>query len=357
VKLSPFDVEAGADTLPPLLSYDPYTPLEHYIKLRELFGFSVTDSRYLPLLDSVLSHPFTSLSLPALTLKYWREWERGRGTPLPPFPFAPVKGSCAHQCQLALLWGAMGEKTGGVEWKEAAEALAQKWIPFLESGFLTLGSTEKEYEREEHQICADLMLQREVGEVKDPFLAFLASCSKGFSRTGVEKKSLVYSPFPPQVGAFSHRSISIPAFGPQGPLLSDASLCGASLVEKGWFQAMGNQEAWFHLQNREGEIGFSIQSRGVSMQAPLFWVFYIRAEECVIGSQRFRPQHLGRFQGEAREVILRSGIDQVIVQADHPMQAQLIPLAGQGCFWDASFLLAFQWPVLAGNFGFRFNSI
>lgn len=352
------ETEVGGAELPPPLFHDPYTPLEHYLKVRELFGISRENPKYLPSLDSALAHPFTVLSLPALTLKYWRAWDLGTGVKLPPFPFASAAIPCAHQLQLALLWTAMGEKTGEATWQEAANVLAVKWVPLLQKGLFTLGSSEREYGEEEHQLSSDLLLQKEVGPLADPFFAFLSKIRPPLIVPATlgsgGKSALAYSPSPPQVGAFRHGSILIPAFGPQGPLLSDATLFGANLVERGWHQPTASKETWFHLQERE--LGFSVQSIGAPLETPLFWVFYIRAEECEVGTQRFRPQHLQRFQGEAVEVSIRAGTDEIILQADHPMQAQLIPLAGKGCFWESSFLLAFQWPAVSGSFGFRFAS-
>ncbi len=132
------------------------------------------------------------------------------------------------------------------------------------------------------------------------------------------------------------------AFGPQAFPLSDLNRFGIyGTAEEGWVRTFALPEVWFHLQTERQEALSRLALRfvGLKPETPLAFVFYVQAQTCQIGNQTLKPKSLQRFQGEASAALFEGKLK---IESSQIHKTQVIPLAGEGCFWNADFLLAFE---------------
>jgi hypothetical protein len=153
--------------------------------------------------------------------------------------------------------------------------------------------------------------------------------------------------------------LEMPAFGPQMTPFSDTSRFGieGSLREERWFCASAYKEIWFQLEPSAQEKGcsFSLQAMGLTPAAPIAWVFYVRADICHIQGKAYKPKSLNRFLGEEQRVQFSTHSTHLWVDLDRPLKLELIPLAGEGPFWGASFLLAVWLAPHTGKVSFSLH--
>jgi hypothetical protein len=250
--------------------------------------------------------------------------------------------SFAARCQLALLTGS------------SADAL----LPLIEEGFTTLWSRENQYNPVETELSVNLLLRalgkKDFPPPTDPYFAWLYEQNP---RIEPLEAALDYQLFKEddaalvltqqvQAGAFRLGSIQVVSFGPHTPPLSHSDLYGISGGDNGWVCAKGDKASWFHIAATDAR-SFTIQS---ITEHPIPFAFYVRADTCEVGGKLFRPKNLQRFEG----TVQIAKFSHLHFTVDRPLTAELIPLAGEGSFWGASFLLAFHIPPNSGKIKFGY---
>jgi hypothetical protein len=278
---------------------------------------------------------------------------------LPPLRRIPSVLPIAERCQLALLLGIAGEE---------GEALGRKLLPFL--SFPTLWCPEGAYREKEALWSIALLLRAfgkfvAIGDRPDPFFVALAKNMPRWESAEGEPADVdaFISRGPASVAAFAtagekiplgaalFHSLEIPAFGPHAYPLSDPSLFGIrrSFPDRRWAAAAGKPDVWFEIDPDLSRGLLQTRFLGHSMENPIAFAFFIKAERAEIERASFLPKSLQRYSGGAKRVeFSRRGIRTAIVCEQAP-KMELIPLAGEGCFWNADFLLAFEIPPFDGR--------
>ncbi len=148
--------------------------------------------------------------------------------------------------------------------------------------------------------------------------------------------------------------VSIPTFGPQQLPLGDSNRFGIALdspldaeivsnQEKsslnGWTRCYGERDAWLHFATTitPNAISLSVKSIG---NEQLQMVFYVQAKKCVLGDgSQFFPGELRSYEGVQNTITF----DQCAhFRCKEKSKIHLIPLSGDDCFWNANFLLSFD---------------
>ncbi len=140
------------------------------------------------------------------------------------------------------------------------------------------------------------------------------------------------------LGVILVQDVEVRAFGPQG---SDLHFGIDGKGSNGWVQTAPYPEIWMemkHSVNQEGALGLEFRFVGVKPEEKLSLAFYVKAQSCKIGNEEFKPKSLRRFQGETKSVLFNK---KVLIESSEPRRVELIPLAGEGCFWDSEFLLSY----------------
>ncbi len=145
------------------------------------------------------------------------------------------------------------------------------------------------------------------------------------------------------LGAMKCGSFEIPAFGPQLHPLSDVQMFGCHRTDTQWSCLSAQKEIWFEYECTDQ--GFMTRFVGMTSAVPVFFVFYVKAEQAIVGQEIFLPRSLQRYHDASKTVTFQSNGDSFSIENQVPTKLQLIPLAGNGCFWDSDFLLAFEIPV------------
>jgi hypothetical protein len=252
-------------------------------------------------------------------------------------------------CQLALLWSIAG-------FSKEASALAHSILPLVH--FPTLWAREEEYDERESALSLSFFSSNgeEKGRDETPFFRAISSLFSGFD---VPCSIESFSPEPlffhtPDIqgaltllgrgtplGTFQAKGADVRAFGPQALPLSDSKQFGIERSLKGkdgWTRVFACPEVW--LQTKKFfENGLDVRFVGLQATTSLNFSFYIKASSAQIGTSRFSPKNLTRYQGESKPVIFA---DQFSMESVLPTRMELIPLAGEGCFWGAEFLLTFE---------------
>ncbi len=244
-------------------------------------------------------------------------------------------GSLSQLCQLALLW-----QEAGFE-KEAGQ-LAH-WLSSLEE-FIALWCSEKEFDEEKTRHCFSLLTKIEpipgwkpdfeVMVFKDlPIYAAFTWVGKGTS-----------------LGAIWANGVEIRAFGPQA-----LSLCfgiqGKGI--DGWSRCFALPEVWLRISPRWEEGKFDLYFVGLTLETPVTFAFYVKAPSCEIGGECFKPKSLRRFSGEGKAVRFGS----LAIESREMHRIQIIPLAGEGCFWNCDFLVSFEIHPLTPQVSFSIHKI
>ncbi len=371
-----------------LQTADPKTPLEHYRRVRHLFASPGSGE----LLKMALSSPWSSQFLPTQLLK---QWDASPTAP-PLFPVQLPSGAAplyqggfpriAECCQLALLWSLYARKRGMAAFQLAAEKLAGWLLPLIESRLTTLWTIESQYdERETALSCALLLMAcgKEADQFyredlpKDPFFRFLFQSEP---KIEVREKALAEPLLGYRLiqsadsllalslcgkgtaaGAMRIGSLVIPAFGPQGAPLSDSTLFGVdtTLSDRGWFRPAASSETWFQMQPKVEAQGISIswQQIGMDPKKPIALSFYLSADTAILNNKHFKPKSLQKFSGESNRADFEVGGLTVAFVFDRALRMELIPLAGEGCFWGTSFLFALWLPPFDGTLSFQIRPV
>ena len=78
---------------------------------------------------------------------------------------------------------------------------------------------------------------------------------------------------------------------------------------------------------------------GLKPENPQHIAFYVKAKQASVESQIFLPKSLKRFKAQASRVVFENHLH---LEPSTPLNSQVIPLAGEGCYWDSGFLILFE---------------
>jgi hypothetical protein len=118
----------------------------------------------------------------------------------------------------------------------------------------------------------------------------------------------------------------------------------------GWSRCYQNKEIWFSLNAAAHPQAVRLDIRWAGLKssplsekpsaATYALVFYIKAAACALedGSMLY-PKGLHRYQGKCQKIVFDKTMQ---IECSQIMNVQVIPLAGFGCFWNATFLVAFE---------------
>lgn len=256
---------------------------------------------------------------------------------------------------------------------EDGQALGRKLFPLL--SFPSLWCSEHGYHREEAHQGSRLLLQAFGKEPIHPIgessyfralAKMLPRMQEGASREeeiahsfelgeGIQNAFVMLGEKVP-LGAMRKGRIAIPSFGPQVHPLNDPDLFGIyrTIPHTRWAAVSAKREIWFEyfqsLQSQDLEVRFF----GLTPERALSFVFYIKAEVARVDQETYLPKSLQRYCGMAKKVCFESSGDHFSIENMCPSKMEIIPLAGNGCFWDADFLLGFEIPIHDGRVVFRF---
>jgi hypothetical protein len=272
---------------------------------------------------------------------------------------------------------------------EAASQLA-KWLLklALEKPLLSLFCREKEFNEAEGLVSFALLF-RALGKEKeagnylkkvtspiDPFFQALALRSPVFS---VEAASLIDSKKglaihqadkittaialtgkETSLGACLAGDVEIRAMGPQVLPIGSKGKFGIQRSVDGdplenWTRCAGFLECWVEVKADAENL--SLNFVGVRAEELLGYVFYIKADECRVGSELFKPKSLKRYSGAASRFVFSSKGSRLQIDAEHSHKVQLIPLAGEGGYWNSSFILSFEIHPFQTRADFKIKSI
>lgn len=163
------------------------------------------------------------------------------------------------------------------------------------------------------------------------------------------------------LGALSFHKMRIVSFGPQRFPLSDISSFGIDQknveAESHKIELMSSDQksfirGWVHLpdssqwmqvtaESEKGRSSLQCYLRG-SREEEVALVFYVRASVCEIPPAiSIYPQSLDHFRGMLKTISFSDNRSKITFRTSVEEEVQLIPLVGEGYFWDADFLLSF----------------
>lgn len=146
------------------------------------------------------------------------------------------------------------------------------------------------------------------------------------------------------LGAISSQNIAVPALGPQAYPLNNPWLLGVDRViaHRDWAGVSAYPEIWM-----ETSYTPDLEARffGLKGETPLAFVFYVQAKKAELGSDVYLSKSLRRYKDKSQKVTFEREGSQFSIENRFSCKMELIPLAGDGSFWNADFLLAFEIPV------------
>jgi len=180
------------------------------------------------------------------------------------------------------------------------------------------------------------------------------------------------------LGALHKTDVRIVSFGPHRTPLGDPDCYGIyrtcsfhqpfrdiELVKtsdnfalKGWTRILSSDMArggmpgltinlpsrhWLYFCAEGGENGVLLTSRLLKQgdESPLFFTYFIKADQVRIGSALFSPGTLHQYRGENREMLFEKRGETLFLKPHMKGEMCVIPLAGGNHFWGADFLVAF----------------
>lgn len=236
--------------------------------------------------------------------------------------------------RLAILW-----KEAGFE-KEAFEL--NEWVSSL-APFPTLWCSESDYkEAKELNFLNSVQFQTNSSNSFGINLNLL-ECGTVSAVLTLDGKGT-------SLGVIRSKSVEIRAFGPQSPSLQ-FGIQGRGL--QGWTHTAAYPEVWLEMKGvaLSDTIRLDLRFVGITLDTPLFFAFYVKAQSCEIGKEKLKPKGLRRYQGSGDALIFDN---QLKIKLDHSCSIQVIPLAGEGCFWDADFLVLFPLNPFLSQVAFSF---
>jgi hypothetical protein len=240
-------------------------------------------------------------------------------------------------CHLAHIWDEAGFK------REAAD-LAHHLL--LLQKFPTFWCPEKEFDEKKIEEAFSLLanIYRIEPQYSDPAgytLLENGSISAALTLTGNGTS----------LGVIRFNEIEVRAMGPQAAGLS-FGIQGKGM--DGWTRTRALNEVWLEMKPvlKEKELQLKFNFVGLKPQTPLFLALYMKAKSCEIGGKSYLPKSLHRFNGETKDLSFEKKLH---IECDIPHKTEIIPLAGEGCFWDAEFLVQFEISPNASQPTFTFK--
>lgn len=181
------------------------------------------------------------------------------------------------------------------------------------------------------------------------------------------------------IGTIKIANVEIRAFGPQKFPLSDMKGFGIAQISahtptiqcnsdgfslSGWTRCFADPTIWLSL-NANGNsqsVQMAIRWFGVEPNpvleniesAPFAMAFYVRATSCTLEDGTvLLPQSLRRFEGKIKKMMFDKD---VTIECFEGLSVQVIPLAGFGSFWGATFLISFEFSALQNQAYFTIRS-
>jgi|GEM_PF-4512629 len=72
------------------------------------------------------------------------------------------------------------------------------------------------------------------------------------------------------------------------------------------------------------------------------FAFYVNANLCKVQDKIIEKRSLHHYSGESGAVSIQGDYGEIKLEPDSKNELHIIPLAGDGCFWDADFLIAYE---------------
>ncbi|MBF8262552.1 MAG: hypothetical protein HW387_217 [Parachlamydiales bacterium] len=174
------------------------------------------------------------------------------------------------------------------------------------------------------------------------------------------------------LGVMRFHSVEIPSFGPHRFPLSDLNGFGIAQIGahraeiaadpellslNGWTRCYGHKDIWMQVQARATIQGADVNVRWVGIEpqtsGPFFMVFYVKADSCQLedGTQ-IQPRSMQKYEGTSQKIILNQSVQ---IECSEMLNMQVIPLAGSGCFWNSTFLVAFEFTSSQNQASYLFR--
>jgi hypothetical protein len=155
------------------------------------------------------------------------------------------------------------------------------------------------------------------------------------------------------LGAIRFGSARICAFGPQMGSQGDSQFFGLAQFPlnvgapcdgrlEGWTRCFGAREVWLHLNARVDteRVVFGVRFLGIGSGNTVRMVFYVDADSCTLEDGTvLRPGNLQRARQKGLSILFNESVQ---FACSESFEMEIIPLAGQGCYWDSSFLVSFE---------------
>ena len=264
---------------------------------------------------------------------YLRSRKMGRTTPpyIPTISLLPV-----HKlCELALLWQE-------AEFTKEAGELASWLLPF--ERFPALWCPEKQFDEKQ---AASLFSQLKKIE---PIAGKGPDFDVDVLSHGAFEAAFTLSGNGTSMGMIRNGDVEIRALGPQSESLK-FGIQGHGM--HGWARCFAAPEVWVETKREwtDDQIKMDYRFVGLQPEEPFFFAFYVKAGSCQIGSEVLKPKSLRRFNGEGSQVRL----NRTVIESSMVHKIQVIPLAGEGCFWDCEFLVSFEIHPIAPQASFSIS--
>ena len=241
----------------------------------------------------------------------------------PPFIPSVARLPVSQLCELAVLWGLIGE-----------EAAASELIRSLPFDFPWVWSREEEFNEAETKKNLDILRPE----------ALMSSPRWSLIDAGPLRAALTFEGDGTGLGAIVGPEVEIRAFGPQKLPLQGSKGFGIRPIahhEGRWSSPSAVPEIWSDLKmvGQEGKLTLDLVFTGLKTEEPLGFVFYIHAQTAQVGTEIIKPKSLQRYCGEARPVLFQQHLK---LESHFGGKMELIPLAGANGFWNCEYLLAFE---------------
>jgi hypothetical protein len=237
----------------------------------------------------------------------------------PPYIPSWALMSIQKQCQLALLW-----QEGGFL-KEARELWG--WLSPLKS-FPCLWCPESEFDEEKtRNAFAEL-------QNLEPIFGWKPDCDLTLLEWEGGCAALTLDGRGTSLGMIQC-GMQVRSFGPQADTFG---IEGRGMNH--WTRTFAYQDVWLEMKPevKDGALELKFNFVGITLEKSCSLALYIKAGSCEVGKEILKPKSLKRFFGEAQTV----QFEKTTLQSSHPHKMEVIPLAGEGCFWGAEFLLKYS---------------
>jgi len=182
------------------------------------------------------------------------------------------------------------------------------------------------------------------------------------------------------LGSMKFGNVEIRSFGPHGFPLSDPAGFGLAQVSahqmtiladsehlslSGWSRCYQNKEIWVFINAAADMQAVRMDVRWAGLKSnllsekpfadPYALVFYVKASTCTLedGSILY-PKGLHRYQGKCQKIVFDQEMQ---IECSQILNVQIIPLAGFACFWNATFLVAFEFSPSQDQAFFSFRGM